>query len=111
MPNDFAKETKMVHIRGTEIFMSMSGIHFKREAMSSRNKSNLRLYVFQPYTKKAWSKSFGINSIGNESFGCSEVKGSSVKGSNGITTRSPTSTLSRWSIFVLTVTSSTSSSP
>ena len=71
----FAKETKMVQIRGTEIFKSMSGIYYKREAMSSRNKSNIRLYVFQPYTKKAWSKSFGIDSIGNESFGCSEVKG------------------------------------
>ena len=74
--------------------------------MSSRNKSNIRLYVSQPYTKKAWSKSFGINSIGNKSFGCSEVKGSLVKGSNGIATKSPTSTLSRCPIFVLTVTSS-----
>ena len=37
----FAKETKMIQIRGTKIFKSMSGIHFKREAMSSRNKSNI----------------------------------------------------------------------
>ena len=80
-------------------------------APDGANKNNIHIYVFQPYTKKAWSKSFGIRSNGNESFGCSEVKGSSVKGSNGITTKSPTSTLSRWSIFVLTVTSSTSSSP
>ena len=31
----------MIQIRWTEIFKSMSGIHFKREAMSSRNKSNI----------------------------------------------------------------------
>ena len=73
--------------------------------MSSRNKSNIRLYVFQPYTKKAWSKSFGINSIGNESFGCSEVKGSLVKGSNGITTKSPTSTLSIFNVQCLSLVS------
>ena len=57
----FAKETKMIQIRGTEIFKSMSGIHFK--GRQRRNKSNINLFVFQPYAKKAWSKLFGINSI------------------------------------------------
>ena len=54
----FAKETKMIQIRGTEIFKSMSGIHFKKEAMSSRNKSNICLY-----SSSLISKKLGLNNL------------------------------------------------
>ena len=47
----FAKETKMVQIRGTEIFKSMSGIHFKREAMSSKTKTTY-IYMYSSLIPK-----------------------------------------------------------
>ena len=47
----FAKETKMIQIRCTEIFKSMSGIHFKREAMSSKTKTTY-IYMYSSLIPK-----------------------------------------------------------
>ena len=54
----FAKETKMIQIRCTEIFKSMSGIHFKREAMSSKTKTTY-IYMYSSLIPKK----LGLNNL------------------------------------------------